>query len=175
VAVALEVSVAGQKKLARLMSRLDPKRHGEQWQRAALLRAALLVQRVAAQKKIKRGGEGKPLPHVLTSRTGTLRRSIGVDRGPLPGAVDVGTALKYGGVHETGGVFGIPRHTVAAHARRMAFGRRVAAFNVGPFSRGPYSARFPKRPFLVPALEDIVPRLPDIFVEEIQKVLRAGA
>jgi phage gpG-like protein len=163
VAVALEVSVAGQKKLARLMSRLDPKRHGEQWQRAALLRAALLVQRVAAQKKIKRGGEGKPLPHVLTSRTGTLRRSIGVDRGPLPGAVDVGTALKYGGVHETGGVFGIPRHTVAAHARR------------GPFSRGPYSARFPKRPFLVPALEDIVPRLPDIFVEEIQKVLRAGA
>lgn len=178
-AVVLSATLEGQKEIARLMSKVDPKRDGARWQRAALLRAALLVQKIAAKEKIRRGGATKTgqrraLPNVLTSRTGTLRRSIAVDRAPLPGAVDVGTALGYGAVHEIGGTFTIPRHQVDAHTRRIVFGRRVAPFNVGPYSRGPYSARYPKRPFLVPALEETIPKLPRIFVEEIQKVLGTG-
>ena len=175
-AVALQVSIEGQKELQRLMARLDPKRQGVRWQRAALLRAGLLVQKTAAQKKIRRGGatrkgSSRPLLGVLTSRTGTLRRSIRVDRGPLPGAIDIGTGLTYGGVHELGGVYGIGRHSVSAHTRNVVFGKRVAAFTVPRHSRGPYSARFPRRPFLAPALEEITPQLPSIFVKEIEKEL----
>lgn len=177
--VVMGVSVQGDKALARLMSRVDPKRHGVQWQRAALLRAGFLLQKVAAQKKIRRGGATKkgasrPLLGVLTSRTGTLRYSIGVDRGPLPRAVEVGSDLKYAGVHETGGTFGIRSHFVDEHTRTMAFGRRVGSFTIPRHFRMGHDARFPKRPYLVPALDEVIPDLPRIFVEEIEKVLGAG-
>lgn len=168
-AVALQVSLEGQRELQRLMARLDPKRQGVRWQRAALLRAGLLVQKIATQKKIRRGGATRkgtsaPILGVLTSRTGTLRRSIAVDRGPLPGAVEVGSALKYAGVHETGGVFQIPRHTRALGEAGRSGGVAVAVVKA-------HKAKFPKRPFLAPALEDVTPKLPSIFTKEIEKEL----
>jgi phage gpG-like protein len=101
-AVAMSVSLSGEKKLERLLRRVDPKRDGVRWQRAALVRSGLKVQSVAAEKKIERGGPGPPLPDRLTSRTGTLRRSIRVDRGELPTAIEIGTDLVYGAVHELG-------------------------------------------------------------------------
>ena len=74
---------------------------------AALLESGLLVLRTAAQRKIRRGG-GKgspPVQGILTSRTGTLRRSLGpdlgLDRSGLSrGFIEVGTSLVYGAVHE---------------------------------------------------------------------------
>lgn len=181
--VILEVSLQGQEKIARLMSKLDPKRDGVQWQRAALVDCGKLVQDIAARKKIKRSGRigakgrksAPPLPNILTARHGGsgIVGSIRVNRGPLPSAVDVGSDLKYARVHELGGVFNIPRHRVNAHTRTVAFGRKVAPFSVGPFDRGPYRARFPKRPFLVPALDEAMPSFPDIFIRNIEKVLGA--
>ena len=65
----------------------------------ALDSMAFQVQANAAMKQIIRGGKGPPHPTRLTSRTGTLRRSIRVNRfSPL--ARDVGTDLVYGAVHE---------------------------------------------------------------------------
>ena len=39
----------------------------------------------------------------LTSRTGTLRRSIGVNRRGLPFYIDVGSDVEYARIHELGG------------------------------------------------------------------------
>ncbi len=71
----------------------------------ALVEIGLRVQREAAQNQIIRGGPrgAPPDPYKLTSRTGTLRRSIRVNRGPLPTAVDVGSDLQYARIHELGG------------------------------------------------------------------------
>lgn len=114
--------------------------------RDALMHAAYEVQRIAAQEKIRRGGvvgKGKtrtllaPLPDRLTSRTGSLRRSIGVDRSELPFAISIGTELVYGRVHETGGRFG--------------------------------RATYPPRPFLAPALDDVVPKFEIFFARALQR------
>jgi hypothetical protein len=70
----------------------------------ALDRAAFLVQEDAAFRQIIPGGSDAPHPSRLTSRTGTLRRSIRVNRaGPL--ARSIGSDLIYGLVHELGGRF----------------------------------------------------------------------
>lgn len=114
--------------------------------RDALTHAAYEVQRIAAQEKIRRGGvvgKGRqrmilpPLPDRLTSRTGSLRRSIGVDRSDLPFAISIGTELVYGRVHETGGRFG--------------------------------RAKYPPRPFLSPALDDVMPKFESFFARAIQR------
>ncbi len=71
----------------------------------ALSESMLLVLRIAAQSKIKRGGKGPPVKGILTSRTGTLRRSLGpsegVDKSGLSqGFIEGGSALVYASVHE---------------------------------------------------------------------------
>ena len=79
----------------------------------ALDRMAFLVQEDAAANQIIRGGKGPPHPTRLTSRTGTLRRSIRVNRSGLERAI--GTDLVYGIVHELGGRYH-PRRAYLAPA-----------------------------------------------------------
>ena len=83
-----------------------------------------------SKEKILRGGKGPPVKGILTSRTGTLRRSIRVNRSPLPWAVEVGTDLVYGAVHELSTRF--PRPYLAPALDDMAdkfddiFAREIA-------------------------------------------------
>ena len=107
-AVALRISVQGLDELHERLDRINPKKNTA-WVARALVKSALRVQEIAAKDKIKRGGKGPPVPGILTSRTGTLRRSIRVNRSPLPWAVEIGTDLVYGAVHEHGGKFHPPR------------------------------------------------------------------
>ena len=107
-AVALSISVQGLDELHERLDRIMPSKNSA-WVARALVKAALRVQEISAKEKILRGGKGPPVPGILTSRTGTLRRSIRVNRSPLPWAVEVGTDLVYGAVHETGGKFHPPR------------------------------------------------------------------
>ncbi len=107
-AVALSITVKGSKELQAILSRISPK-DNPAWVSRALVNGALLVQKIAAEEKILRGGSGPPVDGILTSRTGTLRRSIAVDRTNVPRSISVGTGLIYGLVHELGGKFHPPR------------------------------------------------------------------
>lgn len=66
-----------------------------------MLELATLGAKISAEEKIRRGGGGPPVPGVLTSRTGALRRSIATNRGP--DWAEFGTDLVYGPIHELGG------------------------------------------------------------------------
>ncbi len=104
--VPLRVSIVGDKALQKALKRANPAVN-TRIIRESLLEAAGRVQADAAGVQITGGGRGKgkglaPLPNKLTSRTGALRRSIAVDRRPLPLAVEVGTDLAYGSIHEFG-------------------------------------------------------------------------
>jgi len=107
VATQLRVSIVGTKGLKRALDKMNPGVN-KRIVRESLIESAFLVQRDAAKNQILAGGGGKksgmtkPHPRFLTSRTGTLRRSIKVDRGPLPFAIEVGTDLVYGAAHEFG-------------------------------------------------------------------------
>ena len=172
-ALVLRVNVQGAQAVRRaLASFTSPEvdRINGRWIRQAAFR----VQKNAADEQIIRGGgisrrgpERAPDPKRLTSRTGTLRRSIGVNLGPLPRAAEVGTALEYGVVHETGGTFRFGAAIVRRHTRRVAFGRRVAPFQVGPYRRSGYAATYRARPFLQPAVDEESPRFPDLVVRAI--------
>ncbi len=123
----------------------------------ALSEMALLVLRIASQSKIKRGGKGSPVKGKLTSRTGTLRRSLtpieGVDKSGLSlGFIEVGSKLVYANVHETGGTF-----QKGGHVRMSKKGKRVGV--------KPHSVTYPPRPFLKPALADAVSQFERIFVK----------
>ena len=124
-AAQLKVSVVGRKELLRKLEKMDPGRN-KRILRNSLLESALLVQRDAAKNQILAGGGGKrsgmtPVhPKHLTSRTGTLRRSIKVDRGPLPFAIEVGTDLTYGATHEAGGKHVKPRPFLKPALDRVA-------------------------------------------------------
>lgn len=83
-------------------------RPGERAVERALDEVAARIQRNAQTKQILRGGKGPPHPRQLTSRTGTLRRSIRVNR-IKPLERSIGSDLVYA-VHE----FGIPRQTIRA-------------------------------------------------------------
>ena len=104
-AVQIKVSVGFTNELKRKLEKMNPGTN-KKILRDSLIESALLVQRDAAKNQILAGGGGKasgmtrPHPQFLTSRTGTLRRSIKVDRGPLPFAIEVGTDLVYGPYHE---------------------------------------------------------------------------
>lgn len=126
----------------------------------ALTKSALLVQRIAAREKIIAGGvtgRGRartiapPHPSQLTSRTGAGRRSIRVNRDDLPFAIEIGSDLTYMAVHEFGGTFSVTR-------KRPVSGGTVT-----------YSATYPPRPFLGPALDDAAQQFPAIFAAEFQR------
>ena len=127
-----------------------------------LRRSAAELERLAKTKYIRRGG-GAPVEDRLTTRTGRLARSIGSDFSQLPRRALVGTNVLYGPPHEFGGRV---RQTVAAHTRRMAFGRPTRPFRVGAFTR---TVNYPERPFLGPAARDVGSRF---FGRELQRQVR---
>lgn len=108
-ATQIRVSVVGLPKLQRALSKMNPGVN-KKILRDSLLESARTIQREAAKNQILAGGGGKgsgmtpPHPKFLTSRHGGegLVGSIHVDEGPLPFAIEVGTDLVYGAVHEFG-------------------------------------------------------------------------
>jgi phage gpG-like protein len=171
--IVLRVNIEGMQELQRRLKQMNP-RQNMKIIRNGLIESALKIQRNAAKEQILAGGGGKknakpPVPHQLTSRTGTLRRSIKVDRGPLPLAIEVGTDLEYGAVHEFGGTISVPGRVIRAHQRSIAFGKKVAPFTVPSHFRMGHYAEYPQRPFMKPALDVIAPQIPGIFIEAWRK------
>ena len=100
--VAARIEVTGDKEFARVLARINPRKNPKFVTRA-LQKAAFLVQKLAAEEKIKRSGPKDVVdPIQVTSRTGTLRRSISVDSAGTPHFITIGSNLIYAGVHELG-------------------------------------------------------------------------
>lgn len=136
----------------------------------------LLVQSVAAREKIHPGGRSKPLPRALTSRTGTGRRSIRTDFSRLPGEVSIGSDLKYMAAHEQGGTFSVKAATVAAHTRTKAFGKTFKPFKVPSHTRKAHTLRLPRRAWLEPAVDAVVPaRSEEIFARTWEERIGRGS
>ena len=107
--MAIEAKLVGSAELKRRLKRLTPAQN-KQIAGPALLESMLLTLRVAAREKIYPGGKAPPRNGILTSRTGTLRRSLtasfATDRSQLPKSITGGSNLVYAPVHE----FGLGRH-----------------------------------------------------------------
>ena len=151
--------------MAEALARLSPDKNPRVLSRS--LRRIALETQARATNKIRRGGSLRPAPSVLTSRTGTGRRSISTDLGSLPHSATVGSNLGYMALHEEGGSITRPAHSVVAHTRTVAFGRKLPRFNVPGYSVRAHSARYPARPWLSPAVDEMVPdRASAIVVDE---------
>ena len=100
-AVAVRVNLQGDERFRRMLARLPPSSVSV-WLRQSMQQAGFYAQRTAATKFIKPGGDAPPIPEMLTSRTGELRRSIETDQSELPWSVSIGSALEYSRVHELG-------------------------------------------------------------------------
>ena len=101
---ALRVSIVGTKRLERALKRMDPKENARIL-RSSLREMAKDLLKNAAMKQIAHGrGKAAPLPTRLTNRHGGrgLVGSIRINEAPLPRAIEVGTDLAYGAVHEEG-------------------------------------------------------------------------
>ena len=146
----VSLSLWGERELVRSLRRIDPtKRAG--LMRGWLLESGFSVQRSAQREQMISGGSALPHPKRLTSRTGTGRRSITLDRSELPRAVNVGTGLGYMALHEEGGV-----------ARKVS-------------SRGTaFTARYPARPYLKPALEGERERIRTLFLRRWVQAIRTA-
>ena len=171
--VGFTVHITGSEEVKALLDRVDPSTNTEIL-RSGLRAAAYDIQKNAADIQIAGGGGGKnaaapPLGNRLTSRTGHLRSHIKVDERHLPYAIEVGTDVKYGAVHEFGGVVDKPSRVIKEHKRRVVFGRRVAPFTVPSHFRMGHTARYPKRPFMKPALDAVFPRFGEIFTMAWEK------
>jgi hypothetical protein len=171
--VAITVKTSGLNELQADLRRLNPKEN-VQITSKGFEDIAFAIQRNAANKQIVAGGRGKknavpPLPSKLTSRTGTGRRSIRVNRGPLPRAIEIGTDLKYMSLHEVGGSADHKTGVVREHKRKVVFGKKVKPFIVPAHFRSGYTADYPKRSFLEPAYEAIRPRMGEIIVKAWRK------
>ena len=153
--VILQSSITGYREIVSNLKGVNPARNTRIVTRA-FNRFGLLVQRIAASEKIRRGGQGPPLKTKLTSRTGTLRRSIRVDKGGIPRFVEIGSDLLYAPVHELGLTV-----DVRAHSRRSKKTKKTFAVKA-------HRASFPRRPFLAPAFADAKRSLEDIFEESWQ-------
>jgi len=68
--------------------------------RELLTQLALRNAAISASKHMKRGGKQPPVPGILTSRTGTGRRSIRVNLSGLPRVAETGSDLIYMAFHE---------------------------------------------------------------------------
>lgn len=104
-AVSTTFKVTGLKEFDKRLRKVDPERNPK-IPRRALDKAALLTQKIAAKEMIVTGRPrgSAPLPNKLTNRHGGegLVGSIAVNRSPLPKAIEIGTELVYGAVHEKG-------------------------------------------------------------------------
>jgi len=172
----LTINVSGVKEIEAALRRANPGTNPRIT--PGILKAfAVPIQRNAVDKQIAAGGGGKgkqlkPLPRKLTGRTGRLQGDIHIDKRPLPRGIEIGPDVKYGAVHEFGKrvVFGLAK--VASHTRKVAFGKKVAPFTVPSYIRSGYSAKYPKRAFMAPALKAVSPRFPEIAVREWKKEAR---
>ena len=139
----LETEVDGDEQVRRVLTNINPGKHPA-FVKRALTKSGLLVQRNAALKQMIRGGRQAPAPTKLTSRTGTGRRSIRVDRSGLRQFyVDIGSDLRYMQLHETGGLV----------------------------SRRGHSFRMPRRAYMAPALAAVQDSFPAVFTKEWSKEL----
>ena len=154
----IRIKVEGVERVKSVLRGIDPSKNSA-FVRRALVKGGLLVQREAALNQIKRGGKGPSLRDRLTSRTGTGRRSIRVDRGGLSKFfVEIGSDLEYMKVHETGGTFQRRAHT---RTSRLGNSFQVRA----------HQATYPARPFLKPALDAVDDELEGVFFREWQTEL----
>lgn len=94
----IRVKLVGGEAYLKTLDRITPKKRPGIIRRA-LKRAGFRMQELATTKYITRGG-GPAKPDRLTTRTGTLVRSIGVEERPT--YVEVGTNVIYGRAHELG-------------------------------------------------------------------------
>ena len=133
----ISAKVTGIKAWNKKLDRMNPQKNTSKLKRAPLIKSALLVQKITAKEKIVRGRPrgSAPLPDRLTSRHGGsgLAGSIRVNKNPLPGAIEIGTDLGYGAIHE---------------------------FGLG---------RYPKRPFLGPALKDADRKIKKFFEDALNR------
>ena len=92
----IQAKLIGSAELRRRLKKMNPAQN-RRITNPALLESMQLTLRIAAQRKIKRGG-GKgspPVPNVVTSHSGTLRRSLAasfaIDRSGLPKFIEGGS------------------------------------------------------------------------------------
>ena len=163
VAVSINVGVKGDKEYKKAVFRTQP-RNNRSITGAGVRAVALKTQSISTRTKIHPGGSSKPLSHAITSRTGTGRRSVRVNFSLNAGWAEVGSDLRYMAVHESGGTFTIKSHTVAKHTRTVAFGKKFAPFTVPAYKVKSHKAKFPKRAWLEPAVDEVLPRAPGICV-----------
>jgi hypothetical protein len=99
----LSVKLVGSKELQRRLAKMNPAQNAR-ITTPALLESMQTVLRDAARNRIFPGGGGLPKPDILTSRTGTLRRSLAgnfaINLNRQLRWVEGGTNLIYGAVHE---------------------------------------------------------------------------
>ena len=136
----LTAKIEGSREVLAGLARLNPGQNRKIAGRA-LTESMLLALRNSATRAIFPGGKGPPKADMLTSRTGTLRRSLAssfaLDRSGLPRYIEGGTNLVYGAVHEYGGT------TPLGNTGQM----------------------MPRRPFLEPGLRMSEDQFPAIFAK----------
>lgn len=164
----VEIQTGDITKLVDKLNAMDPNR-GSGWLKTAMTKALFKVEANAKLKQIRQSGFASAtsatpgerlgvLPNKLTSRSGTLRRSINTDHTRLPGRGSVGTPLRYGAAHELGYTDTVQ---VRAHKRKNKKSRK--SHKVRAHTR---KMDLPARPFLKPALEAVSPGFPDLFRAE---------
>lgn len=146
--------------ISKMIDRLSPGANPRIW-KTALTRMAGQVANTAKTKTIVsgRGLKSKPLPRKLSFRLGQLAGSIIPDFAQIPKRVLVVTHAPYGGVHEGGLTVTVPAHS-ASNDRGTSWIVRQ------------HTARFPRRPFLAPALVDSGPKFVPITLQVLREQIR---
>lgn len=149
-------------RIDRLLEAVSPKKNKRIW-KIGLERIASDLQEIVSRDEsiIRRAGRGPAILGKLTNRHGGtgLLGSFEMDLRKIPKSVAVTTDRVYAPVHEDGLTVTIPAHT-----RESVKGKRhkVRA----------HRARFPKRPFLKPALDKGQPKLVPIMIQVINEEMR---
>lgn len=159
--IAFRVKVTGAKDVRDLLARMNPAQN-RRITSAALLIGGQAVKTEAAQRQLIVGRRtAAPDRTRVTVRSSRLQKSIRVNRAGMPKHVDIGSDVAYARQHETGGVVSIP-----AHNRKHPRSGRVHRVRA-------HTARYPQRSYLTPALEEVAPKMPRVFlkswVNEMQK------
>lgn len=158
-AFALKTEIRGGKEYVRGLKSVNPKLNPKA-KSQGLKKIGFEVARVSAKLHMVAGRSktAPALPRKLTNRSYMSVGSIAVNLGRLPNEVQVGSHLKHMAVHERGGTVSFPAKSVRAHTRNKAFGRKVKPFTVPAHTVSGYTARFPRRAWLEPGVDEVVPR-----------------
>lgn len=103
-AAPLTVKIVGTKELQRRLKKLNPEVNKRIMVKSFDHAAQDLLTDITLKQIVGGRGKAPPLPSKLTNRSGGrgLVGSMGINRQPLPHAIEVGTHLDYGPVHEEG-------------------------------------------------------------------------